>query len=456
MENIRFLTDEKAKEIVKEWLDNWKSVNYENLFPSCIGEKIRLWCAEIDSFQFRYARLEDYAIMVRDYISQVKENDETLEEAVDEVASSDSLKFSNREYFKILKAALPAVASPLNYLKLLGFADPQKAFDILSMDESDKSVSLYTGLECNFDPSNKKQKYLFMFAYNKYCLVGGETEIQAHTKANNIICRCRLSQDFVLKYRGIYDYWKSINFFSPQDIQEKWFEIKNMMQFRDLDQLYNEFPYVIVENIFCEYYVTYENYFIFFANLSKYVRVRKMKQILKLASDSCKYSNDVYEEYVKYCISQKTEPVFQFGTLIYTSREMFMNASRETGFPYLDLGITYDEIKRLYDELMKREWIDRHTSFNLFVFYFSGKCKPDELSYIVWTTRVNELSYLLSILYKEKLSSTVPYKTVRQIFVVQGKLLADDRRNLSALADGLGVKRKQTVEELYNIVFKQE
>lgn len=36
-----------------------------------------------------------------------------------------------------------------------------------------------------------------------------------------------------------------------------------MMQFRDLDQLYNEFPYVIVENIFCEYYVTYENYFIF-------------------------------------------------------------------------------------------------------------------------------------------------------------------------------------------------
>ena len=105
---------------------------------------------------------------------------------------------------------------------------------------------------------------------------------------------------------------------------------------------------------------------------------------------------------------------------------------------------------------MKREWIDRHTSFNLFVFYFSGKCKPNELSYIVWTTRVNELSYLLSILYKEKLSSTVPYKTVRQIFVVQGKLLADDRRNLSALADGLGVKRKQTVEELYNIVFKQE
>ena len=53
-------------------------------------------------------------------------------------------------------------------------------------------------------------------------------------------------------------------------------------------------------------------------------------------------------------------------------------------------------------------------------------------------------------------TSTVPYKTVRQIFVVQGKLLADDRRNLSALADGLGVKRKQTVEELYNIVFKQE
>lgn len=102
MENIRFLTDEKAKEIVKEWLDSLKSVDYENLFPSCIGEKIRLWCAEIDSFQFRYARLEDYAIMVRDYISQVKENDETLEEAVDEVASSDSSKFSSREYFKIL------------------------------------------------------------------------------------------------------------------------------------------------------------------------------------------------------------------------------------------------------------------------------------------------------------------------------------------------------------------
>ena len=40
--------------------------------------------------------------MVRDYINQVKENDEILEEVVDGVASSHSYQFSERDYFRII------------------------------------------------------------------------------------------------------------------------------------------------------------------------------------------------------------------------------------------------------------------------------------------------------------------------------------------------------------------
>ena len=97
---------------------------------------------------------------------------------------------------------------------------------------------------------------------------------------------------------------------------------------------------------------------------------------------------------------------------------MFNRAPKETGYPYLDLGLSYENIKGLYDNLLNRGWIKQHTSFELFVFYFSGKCKPVDLSPIQWTTRVNELAYLLTILYEEKISSEVPFKIVRKIFFV--------------------------------------
>lgn len=211
-------------------------------------------------------------------------------------------------------------------------------------------------------------------------------------------------------------------------------------------------PSILVENIFLNYYFTYDNYTFYFMQLSKFLRTRKMKQILRLASDDCIYSNKIYEEYIRYCIQEHIEPVFQFGTLSYTSKEMFDKAPLENNYPHFELGISYQEIKKLYEELKRRKWIDQFTSFNLFVFYFSGKCKPDNLSFVLWTAPINELAYLLTRLYKDKLSTTVPFKIAKQIFIIEGAQSIEDL-NLSAIASGLGKKRKQVVDELYDIIF---
>ncbi len=453
MEDIKFLEDEPSREMLDIWLKYQKELVRENLLPSCIGEKIQVWSSNIDYYQQLHTPIEEYAGMVRDYIHQVKENDETLEEVVDKVASSHSYQFSDRDYFRILKSALSSVGSPLDFLTQLGFVNPQKAHEVLLMDESSESVDLYKNLECNFDLNNKKHKYLFMLAYNKYLLLGGEKTQQKEERINNVIVYCQSCKKIVIRYKERYDDWKRLNIFSPNDILERMIEVKNTVLLQDFGYLYKTNPSILVENIFFHYYLTYDNYTFNFTQLSKFLRTRKMKQILRLASDDCIYSNEIYEEYIRYCIQEHIEPAFQFGTLSYTSEEMFNKAPLEKNYPHFELGISYQEIKKMYEELKQRKWIDQFTSFNLFVFYFSGKCKPDNLSFILWTAPKNELAYLLTVLYKNKLLTTVPFKIAKQIFVIEGEQSIEDL-NLSAIASGLSKKRKRVIDELYDIIFR--
>lgn len=455
MDNIQLLDDERSRIIAKECDDKLKMKCDFDLSPSYIGEKIQLWFAEIDRSQQRYNRLDDYAILLREYNSQVRKNDEVLEEVVDGIIASEGSKFPDRVYFRILRFAVvltPAVPSPIDFLKRLGFVDPVRALAILSMKESDEAINLYAGLESTFDPSDKKQKYLFMLAFYHYRLLGGEVGIQMRKDFNSIIYRLRTFKDIVSKYKGDYDIWKSINCSSFEEILKKKSDLLGRSV--DLDQLFERAPYACVELIFLRYYLTYENYDFFFACFSRLVRISKLKKIMKLASYNCEYRDDIYKEYVRYCEQSGDKPAFQFGNLSYISEEMFNRAPKETGYPYLDLGLSYENIKGLYDNLLNRGWIKQHTSFELFVFYFSGKCKPVDLSPIQWTTRVNELAYLLTILYKEKISSEVPFKIVRKIFFVEGQTI-DEKKNLSSIASGLGRTRKRVVNELYNTVFCQ-
>ena len=145
MDNIQLLDDERSRIIAKECDDKLKMKCDFDLSPSYIGEKIQLWFAEIDRSQQRYNRLDDYAILLREYNSQVRKNDEVLEEVVDGIIASEGSKFPDRVYFRILRFAVvltPAVPSPIDFLKRLGFVDPVRALAILSMKESDEALSL--------------------------------------------------------------------------------------------------------------------------------------------------------------------------------------------------------------------------------------------------------------------------------------------------------------------------
>ena len=102
MEEIKFLEDDQSRAMLDIWLKYQKELVADNLSPSCIGEKIQVWSSNIDYYQQLYTPIEEYAGMVRDYINQVKENDEILEEVVDGVASSHSYQFSERDYFRII------------------------------------------------------------------------------------------------------------------------------------------------------------------------------------------------------------------------------------------------------------------------------------------------------------------------------------------------------------------
>lgn len=224
MDNIQLLDDERSRIIAKECDDKLKMKCDFDLSPSYIGEKIQLWFAEIDRSQQRYNRLDDYAILLREYNSQVRKNDEVLEEVVDGIIASEGSKFPDRVYFRILRFAVvltPAVPSPIDFLKRLGFVDPVRALAILSMKESDEAINLYAGLESTFDPSDKKQKYLFMLAFYHYRLLGGEVGIQMRKDFNSIIYRLRTFKDIVSKYKGDYDIWKSINCSSFEEILKK-------------------------------------------------------------------------------------------------------------------------------------------------------------------------------------------------------------------------------------------
>lgn len=450
MKDIKFLEDEQSKEIIDIFI-KYQDIYYneEELLPSCIEEKIGIWLLTIDFYKRKYALLEDYAVILNDIISQEKKSDDVLKEATSCIASKKSFCPSKRDFIRMLKSALSSVASPLDFLRQFGFVDPQKAKEILLMDEND-CIDLLFKIEWNFSPSNEKQEYLLLMMFFKYF-----SDINEYTMGEekfNAICYCRSLKSTVLRYKQWYDTWKRYNIFSINETIIKYCENKSCILFKDFEQLYNEDPYVIVEHIFLEYYCIYENYTISFLYFPKNLYSSKWKQIFMLASDNCIYSNEIYEEYIRFCIQEHIEPVLQFGTLSYTSEEMFNKSPIERDYPHFELGISYQEIKKLYEELKQRKWIDRFTSFNLFVFYFSGKCMPNNLSFIVWTGPINELAYLLTVLYRNKLSTTAHFKIAKQIFIVEGKQNIE-KFNLSAIANGLGQKRKLVIDELYDTIF---
>ncbi len=430
--------------------------------PEYIGEKLMFVNMEIARRILEHRTLNDFREQALTLLKAEDKYDWLADEVFDKLKINEGGICNDDIYIhilRILQNVLEDIHEKSEFLMMLGFSQPQLALQILLKytKESDTQLIIkeLSDLE-KIETDEKKVKFVLSLSVFYYLYQGMDKKMLKKTGPWEALLFMRQYRIIVQKYRKEYDRWKMLNIFSLKEQSLRDMQRREILASNSEDFVLD--PERKVESIFMSYYNVYDNYSLFFDALSRLSETdgQTCRIVLSVLVDS-EYNNELYEAYVDYCIKQKTEPVLHFklprqfeekGTDA-ISEDVFEKScvNENVDVPYLDLGKPYAYITRLYEELLHREWIDKETDFNTFLFVFSGKCKPEPLKTIKWIYKTNELAYLIYCLCMEADIRPQFAAVQRHLFDVP-KDLKFKKRNLSALADALRKERKAEVKKM--------